>query len=96
MSKTVVMDAGLHFLDLVSLAQTMASGNVQFVTIPVEAVGARNDRQQSIIMVDVPKVHDVREEPAHAAGPAAGGPRSQTATARRPRPATQPAVPCVD
>ncbi|TDV36843.1 LCP family protein [Actinophytocola oryzae] len=56
-SKTMIMDGGLHFLDLVGLAQTMSSGSVQFVTIPVEAVGARNDRQQSIIVVDQGKVH---------------------------------------
>jgi LCP family protein required for cell wall assembly len=56
-SKTVVMDPGLHFLDLVKQAQALASGTVEFVTIPVTGVGARNDRGQSIITVDVPAVH---------------------------------------
>jgi LCP family protein required for cell wall assembly len=55
-SKTVVMDPGLHFLDLVNQAQALASGKVEFVTIPVGAVGARNDRGQSIIAVDIPTV----------------------------------------
>jgi LCP family protein required for cell wall assembly len=55
-SKTVVMDPGLHFLDLVNQAQALASGKVEFVTIPVGAVGARNDRGQSIITVDIPAV----------------------------------------
>lgn len=95
-SKTVIMDDKLHFLDLVAMAQSMASGNVQFVTIPVEAVGARNDRQQSIVVVDVAKVHDfVRSlltstpQPAGMAGPVYGG----TAPAAY---VAQPAVPCVD
>jgi LCP family protein required for cell wall assembly len=56
-SKTVVMDPGLHFLDLVNQAQALASGKVDFVTIPVTGVGARNDRGQSIVTVDIPAVH---------------------------------------
>ena len=95
-SKTVVMDNGLHFLDLVTMAQTMMSGNVQFVTIPVEAVGARNDRQQSIIVVDVAKVHAFVSglltsgpQPAGMAAPGYGG----TAPAAY---VGQPSVPCVD
>ncbi|MGW5052865.1 LCP family protein [Actinokineospora sp. NPDC004072] len=55
-SRTVVMDPGLHFLDLVNQARALASGQVEFVTIPVTGVGARNDRGQSIITVDVPAV----------------------------------------
>lgn len=96
-SKTVVMDNGLHFLELVNQAQALASGNVQFVTIPVEAVGARNDRGQSIIVVDLPKVHGFVEgllappQPQGMVAPAAYG---QTAPAAAK--AAQPAVPCVD
>jgi LCP family protein required for cell wall assembly len=94
-SKTVVMDAGLHFLDLVQLAQTMASGNVQFVTIPYEAVGARNDRQQSIIIVDVPKVHAFVKSLLTPAVPQPVGLGSgDYGTA--PAAVTQPALPCVD
>ena len=55
-SKSVVMDDGLHFLELINQAQALASGQMQFVTIPVTGVGARNDRDQSIITVDVPAV----------------------------------------
>jgi LCP family protein required for cell wall assembly len=55
-AKTVVMDGGLRFLELVQQAQALASGDVRFVTIPVTGVGARNDRGQSIITVDVPAV----------------------------------------
>ncbi|MGB3441468.1 MAG: LCP family protein [Actinophytocola sp.] len=98
-SKTVVMDDGLHFLELVNQAQALASGNVQFVTIPVEAVGARNDRGQSIIVVDLPKVHGfVRglltpqaPQPAGMVAPAAFGQTVPSAAK-----AAQPPVPCVD
>ncbi len=98
-SKTVVMDDGLHFLELVNQAQALASGNVQFVTIPVEAVGARNDRGQSIIVVDLPKVHRFVEglltpqspQPAGMVAPAELG-----LTAPAAAKAAQPTVPCVD
>jgi anionic cell wall polymer biosynthesis LytR-Cps2A-Psr (LCP) family protein len=98
-SKSVIMDDGLHFLDLVGLAQTMASGNVQFVTIPVKAVGARNDRQQSIIVVDVPEVHAYVKslltstpQPVGMSAPAAAD-DGLTAPAAA---VAQPGVPCVD
>ncbi|MFI7675262.1 LCP family protein [Actinophytocola sp. NPDC049390] len=98
-SKTVVMDGGLHFLELVNQAQSLATGNVQFVTIPVEAVGARNDRGQSIIVVDLPKVHRFVEDlltprppkPAGRPAPVEYG-RTGPAAAK----AAQPSVPCVD
>jgi len=97
-SKTVVMDDGLHFLELVAQAQTLASGNVQFVTIPVEAVGARNDRGQSIIVVDIPKVHqyvkDLVSGPPPTPQPSGQGAIDYSLTA--PAAAAQPTVPCVD
>ncbi len=95
-SKTVVMDDGLHFLELVSQAQALASGNVQFVTIPVTGVGARNDRGQSIITVDLPAVHAYVEslvatppQPTGMAGEADYGLTS-------PASAVRAQVPCVD
>jgi LCP family protein required for cell wall assembly len=95
-SKTVIMDGGLHFLDLVSMAQTMASGNVRFVTIPVEAVGARNDRQQSIIVVDVAKVHAFVEGLAAPAQQPAGMGASSNGDTAPAGYVAQPTVPCVD
>lgn len=103
-SKTVVMDDGLHFLELVNQARALASGQVQFVTIPVTGVGARNDRGQSIITVDVPAVHEyvaglVSDHPPPPAPPATppakfGGARPLDLTA--PAAATaRAAVPCV-
>jgi len=94
-SKTVIMDGGLHFLDLVNLAQAMSSGDVQFTTIPVEAVGARNDRQQSIIVVDVAKVQAfVKGLLTPPAPQPAGMGAGYEGTA--PAAAVQPGVPCVD
>jgi LCP family protein required for cell wall assembly len=99
-SKTVVMDDGLHFLELVNQARELASGRVRFVTIPVTGVGARNDRGQSIITVDVPAVHRyvaglvsrkaARPAPTSLSGPAKfGGSRLLDLGGRA-------AVPCVD
>jgi LCP family protein required for cell wall assembly len=100
-SKTVVMDSGLHFLQLVGQAQALASGKVRFVTIPVTGVGARNDRGQSIITVDVKAVHKYvarlvsGRPPAPAAPPATpsrfGGPALLDLSA-----GARAAVPCVD
>jgi anionic cell wall polymer biosynthesis LytR-Cps2A-Psr (LCP) family protein len=97
-SKSVVMDDGLHFLELINQAQALASGQMQFVTIPVTGVGARNDRQQSIITVDVPAVQAyVRSlvsgtpQPAPPAVGNLGGNRLLDLSGAQP-----PAVPCVD
>jgi len=100
-SKTVVMDGGLHFLQLVSQAQALASGRVRFVTIPVTGVGARNDRGQSIITVDLKAVHKyVRglvsgKAPAPAPPPSTpsrfGGPQLLELNA-----GARATVPCVD
>jgi LCP family protein required for cell wall assembly len=97
-SKTVVMDDGLHFLELVGQAQTLASGNVQFVTIPVTGVGARNDRGQSVITVDIPAVHAfvkglVTQEPQPTGMAATDYGLTVPAAARS---SAQPAVPCID
>ncbi|CRK59750.1 Cell envelope-associated transcriptional attenuator LytR-CpsA-Psr, subfamily A1 (as in PMID19099556) [Alloactinosynnema sp. L-07] len=77
-AKTVVMDPGLHFLDLVNQAQALASGAVEFVTIPVTGVGARNDRGQSIITVDLTAVHAYIKGLATANPPPAPPPPSMT------------------
>ncbi len=100
-SKSVVMDDGLHFLELINQAQALASGQMQFVTIPVTGVGARNDRQQSIITVDVPAVQEyvrslVSGTPPPAPPPVPpvgnlGGNRLLDLSGAQP-----PPVPCVD
>ncbi|MCE7006038.1 LCP family protein [Kibdelosporangium philippinense] len=57
-SKSVVVSPGLDIVQLARHLGSMSSGAVEFVTIPVVAVGARNERGQSIIAVDVPKVRE--------------------------------------
>lgn len=111
-SKSVVMDEGLHFLDLVNQAQALASGEVTFVTIPVTGVGARNARKQSIITVDVPAVRRYVAALISDSPPAPAAPPSSPPASPPPSPpgfaskgmldlgapalARQPAVPCVD
>jgi len=104
-SKSVVMDDGLHFLQLVEQAQALASGQMRFVTIPVTGVGARNDRGQSIITVDVPAVHAWVASLATGNAPPAQNPRQPPTSnltgdgslgLTTPSAATQAAVPCVD
>jgi anionic cell wall polymer biosynthesis LytR-Cps2A-Psr (LCP) family protein len=51
-SKSVVVDEKLDLATLAAQAQGIASGNVEFATIPVTSVDARNDRGQSIVTVD--------------------------------------------
>ncbi|WP_460401096.1 LCP family protein [Actinophytocola sediminis] len=93
-SKSVVMDGGLEFVDLVNQAQALASGQVRFVTIPVTGVGARNHRKQSIITVDVPAVQRFVAE--LVAPPPPGFSSRGMLDLSAPAAARQPAVPCVD
>jgi LCP family protein required for cell wall assembly len=100
-SKTVVMDSGLHFLELVNQAQALATGRVQFVTIPVTGVGARNDRGQSIITVDLQAVHKYVADLVSGKPPAPAPPAKLRGAARLDvtGPAAaggRAAVPCVD
>jgi LCP family protein required for cell wall assembly len=107
-SKTVITDPGLKFLDLVKQAQALASGQVDFVTIPVTGVGARNDRSQSIITVDIPAVKAyvaalITPTPPPPAPPPPAAPEDPPGlTGDRPLNLNAPlqtaryAVPCVD
>jgi LCP family protein required for cell wall assembly len=71
-NKSVVTDGGLKLIDLVEQAQSLASGNVGFVTIPVTSGNAHNSRGQSIVSVAVPKVRDfVAGLVGHKAAPSA-------------------------
>jgi LCP family protein required for cell wall assembly len=55
-AKSVVVDPGLDILTFAKQLSSISSGQVDFQTIPVEQVGARNERGQSIITVDPAKV----------------------------------------
>ncbi|GAA2810873.1 LCP family protein [Crossiella cryophila] len=50
--KSIVMDSGWDPLQFAQQMQGLAGGNVEFRTIPVTGVGARNERGQSIITVN--------------------------------------------
>ncbi|SEP95804.1 transcriptional attenuator, LytR family [Lentzea xinjiangensis] len=51
-SKSVVVDEKLDLTTLAAQAQGLASGNVEFATIPVTSIDARNERGQSVVTVD--------------------------------------------
>ncbi|ANZ37856.1 LytR family transcriptional regulator [Lentzea guizhouensis] len=51
-SKSVVVDQKLDLATLATQAQGLASGNVEFATIPVTNIDARNERGQSVVTVD--------------------------------------------
>jgi LCP family protein required for cell wall assembly len=50
--KSVVIDQGWDVLGFVQQAQSLTAGNVEFMTIPVVDSNGRNDRGQSIVVVD--------------------------------------------
>jgi LCP family protein required for cell wall assembly len=50
--KSVVIDQGWDVLGFVQQAQSLTGGNVEFVTIPVVNSNGRNERGQSIVVVD--------------------------------------------
>lgn len=83
------------------LVRALAWGTIEFVTIPVTGFGARNDRGQSIVTVDIPAVRAyvaglITSSPPPPApppfAPPAGapggfaGPRPLTSTAPRTTP----------
>jgi LCP family protein required for cell wall assembly len=66
--KSVVIDQGWDVFGFVQQAQSLTGGNVEFVTIPVVDPNGRNDRGQSIVVVDPAAVQKF------VAGLAAGSP----------------------
>ncbi|MEU7478920.1 LCP family protein [Lentzea sp. NPDC042327] len=51
-SKSVVVDQKLDIATLATQAQGLATGNVEFATIPVTNIDFRNERGQSVVTVD--------------------------------------------
>ncbi|AHI01289.1 LCP family protein [Kutzneria viridogrisea] len=74
--KSVVLDAGWDVLAFVQQAQSLAGGNVDFVTIPVVNSNGTNERGQSVVVVDPNAVKQFAAGLAHGtpvgltAGPA--------------------------
>ncbi|WP_020502227.1 LCP family protein [Sciscionella marina] len=55
--KAMLFDNDFDITQFVQQAQGLAGGNVDFATIPVEAVGAHTEGGQSIVKVDLGAVH---------------------------------------
>jgi LCP family protein required for cell wall assembly len=51
-NKSVVVDEGLNIATLAQQAQSLATGSVEFATIPVTNIDFRNERGQSVVTVD--------------------------------------------
>jgi LCP family protein required for cell wall assembly len=71
--KSVVIDQGWDVFGFVQQAQSLTGGNVEFVTIPVVNPNGRNDRGQSVVVVDPDAVKKF------VAGLATGSPSGFTA-----------------
>jgi LCP family protein required for cell wall assembly len=96
LGKSVVLDARLDLIRFIQQTQALATGNMEFVTIPVTAVGARNERGQSIITVDKNAVHQfvsnlIKPTPAPTTlAPTGTSEVTTTPAPRAPAPTTTP------
>lgn len=106
-AKSVVVDEKLDLATLATQAQGLASGNVEFATIPVTSIDTRNERGQSVVTVDREAVRAwvaqlIGETPAPVtpetpASPSRFGPGKLLSLDGFPAAqAAQPEVPCVD
>ncbi|KAA2261001.1 LytR family transcriptional regulator [Solihabitans fulvus] len=75
--KSVVLDQNWNIAGFLQQAQGLASGNLDFTTIPVTDINGHNDRGQSIVTVDRDQVHSFvtgllsADKPAPTSAPAA-------------------------
>jgi LCP family protein required for cell wall assembly len=99
MKKSLVTDPGLDFMTLVQQAQSLTSGTMSFVTIPVVNTNARSPRGQSIVQVDVAQVQrfvasltPATTTPAMTTPPTTTPPTTTTPPVHAPT-TTQPAPP---
>jgi LCP family protein required for cell wall assembly len=89
--KSLVTDPGLDLLTLIEQAQSLVSGNVEFVTIPVTNTNARSPSGQSIVSVDLNQVHQFVASLVGSATPATSTPA--TAPHTSPVPAAPTSAP---
>ncbi len=99
---SVVLDEDLDLVGFARQLEGIASGAIQFTTIPVTGVGARNDRGQSIITVDPTQVRDfvaglldgVEDPPAPArsSGPGTPAPGAPSEAQETGAPSAGPAA----
>ncbi len=107
-SKSVVIDQKLDLATLATQAQGLASGNVEFATIPVTNIDARNERGQSVVTVDREAVKkwvaeligETQAPPTSATTPTTGsrfgGEKLLSLDGAHAAAAQQASVPCVD
>ena len=107
--RSVVLDKDWDVGGFAQQMQALASGSVQFVTLPVQSASARDDRGQSIVTVEPERVRGFVAGLATAA-PSAGEPAPTTtqgfaadrlvrldgAARQQPPPITPGGVPCVN
>ncbi|MBK1788862.1 LCP family protein [Prauserella cavernicola] len=88
--RSLVLDPGLNLLGFAEQAKGIANGDMEFVTIPVEQVGARSQDGQSIVTVDLGEVRGFVDDLAKRdqQQPSGGG----SAPAAAPMRATAPCV----
>ncbi|MGH3434246.1 MAG: LCP family protein [Thermocrispum sp.] len=99
--RSVVLDPDLDILEFARKARGLASGDVKFVTIPVETInGTSPDGKQSIVQVDPGKVRKfVRSLVRHEPNGSGGGSAPGAASAARQddgEPITGGRAPCVN
>ncbi|MFI9385210.1 LCP family protein [Kutzneria sp. NPDC052558] len=94
--KSVVIDQGWDVFSFVQQAQSLTGGNVEFVTIPVVNPNGRNDRGQSIVVVDPAAVKTFVAGLADSSGFTAHGPLRLNAAAPASDPITVNGTRCVN
>lgn len=91
--RSVVLDPGLDIIEFAERASGMASGDVQFVTIPIVAIDGRSPDGQSIVEVDPTQV---REFIAGLVDTPRGGGSAAGSAAAQPVPITGGTARCVN
>nr|WP_084145390.1 LCP family protein [Amycolatopsis jejuensis] len=92
--RSIVLDDGLDVLEFAQQVKGVASGDLNFTTVPVVTTNGRSADGQSIVELDLPSVRKfvaglVGRGPAGGGGAAAGSPMLQLDSGL-------PGVPCVD
>ncbi|GLZ35688.1 LytTR family transcriptional regulator [Lentzea sp. NBRC 105346] len=99
-SKSVVVDEKLDIATLAQQAQGLASGNLEFATIPVTNIDFRNERGQSVVTVDRDAVKAFVAQLVGESAPAPtsrfGGGKLVELDGTHPSSFVQTGVPCVD
>lgn len=97
--RSVVLDQDLDILEFARKARGLASGDVKFVTIPVENINGTSEDGQSIVVVDTDKVRRyVRSLVRHTTSQGSGGGSSPGAAVvlQDDEPITGGRAPCVN